>query len=219
LHRGAWRNHHRGVAGKLAGGGAFPARRGGIRLRSMHGRVRRRLPELWQRRVGHHRRQLAGFLAWRGRQGRRALQLVGTTASWPCSEALCRGRPPDVAGAQPARAPACILCRRRSAQHAEPGRCLDRRELVRTRSLRPLRHPLRRASGPAPHPHRLRICRPRLPQGFPPDRQCRGSLRPGEAARGVRAGVHRTARAGTPRTIRDDSRYEQARAEREAGTK
>ena len=76
---------------------------------------------------------------------------------------------------------------------------LGQRQLVRARGLRPVRHPVPRPSGPAPHPHRLRLHRPSVPQGFPADRQRRGALRPGEEARGLPAGEHRAARAGAAR--------------------
>src|SRR6185437_9320917 len=53
-----------------------------------------------------------------------------------------------------------------------------------------------RPPGPAPHPHRLRLHRPPVPQGLPADRQRRGALRRREAARGLPPGDHRAARAG-----------------------
>src|SRR5690606_1953556 len=40
----------------------------------------------------------------------------------------------------------------------------------------------------ASHPHRLRLRRASVPQGLPADRQCRGALRRGQAARDLRAG-------------------------------
>jgi NADH:ubiquinone oxidoreductase subunit C len=39
-----------------------------------------------------------------------------------------------------------------------------------------------RPSGPAPHPHRLRLHRPSVPQGLPADRQRRSALRPEKGA-------------------------------------
>src|SRR4029077_13503015 len=64
------------------------------------------------------------------------------------------------------------------------------RQLVRARGLGPLRDPVPRQPGPAPHPHRLRLHRASVPQGLPADRQRRGAVRPREAARGVPAGHH-----------------------------
>jgi len=44
---------------------------------------------------------------------------------------------------------------------------LARRQLVRARSVRPVRHHFRRPQRPAPHPDRLRFHRPSVPQGLP----------------------------------------------------
>jgi hypothetical protein len=41
------------------------------------------------------------------------------------------------------------------------------RQLVRTRGVRPLRHPVFRPPGPAPHPDRLWFCRSSAAQGLP----------------------------------------------------
>ena len=91
------------------------------------------------------------------------------------------------------------------------------RELVRARSVRPVRHRLRRPSGPAPHPHRLRFRRPSVPQGFPADRQRRSALRRREEARDLRAGDSVEPRVLVPRVIRDDARYQTAAGEAAQG--
>jgi hypothetical protein len=70
-------------------------------------------------------------------------------------------------------------------------------------------------SGPAPHPHRLRLRRPSVPQGLPADRQRRSALRRREG-RVVYEPVSSSRACCVPRTIRDDSRYEQARPNRRA---
>ena len=67
--------------------------------------------------------------------------------------------------------------------------------LVRARGVRSVRHPLQGPSGSAPPAHRLRLHRPSVSQGLSAVRQRRSALRPGEGARGVPAGEHRTARA------------------------
>ena len=71
------------------------------------------------------------------------------------------------------------------------------RRLVRARGLRPLRRAVRRPSGPAPHPDRLRLRRPSAAQGLPDDRLRRGSLRRRGEARALRAGA---AQPGIPRS-------------------
>ena len=86
-------------------------------------------------------------------------------------------------------APAFALRGCRRSHHRFGGRHLARRQLVRARGVRPVRHPVHGPPGSAPHPHRLRIHRSSVPQGFPADRQRRSPLRRRQAARGVRAGV------------------------------
>src|SRR4030067_627363 len=66
------------------------------------------------------------------------------------------------------------------------------RQLVRARSLRPVRHRVHRACRHAPHPDRLRVCRQPVPQGFSAVRPRGNALRPGTAPRRV------SARAGLP---------------------
>src|SRR5690606_22019159 len=101
---------------------------------------------------------------------------------------------------QPAPAGALLRARQRPAGGGVGHRRLGRRQLVRARGVRPVRGDLRRPPGPAPHPHRLRLRRPSVPQGLPADRQRRGALRRTEAARGLRAGdLGRTARRGAAR--------------------
>ncbi len=73
--------------------------------------------------------------------------------------------------------------RRRVSGRAQRGRRLAVRELVRARGVRPLRHHVPRAPGPAPHPHRLRLRRASVPQGLPDLRARRDALRPGAGAR------------------------------------
>src|ERR1035438_5936779 len=63
-----------------------------------------------------------------------------------------------------APAPQGLLSRRRRAGHCFAHRNLELGELVRARSLRPLRDHLRGPSRPAPHPHRLRLHRPSVPE-------------------------------------------------------
>jgi NADH-quinone oxidoreductase subunit B len=62
-------------------------------------------------------------------------------------------------------------CRTRSAaptpSPAEPPTPLGLGQLVRARGLRPVRHRVRGPPGPAPHPDRLRLHRPPVPQGLP----------------------------------------------------
>jgi hypothetical protein len=60
---------------------------------------------------------------------------------------------------------------------------LAQRQLVRARSVRPVRHPVRRPRRPAPHPDRLRLHRPPVPQGLPDFGLCRDALRPRAEAR------------------------------------
>ena len=66
-------------------------------------------------------------------------------------------------------------------------------QLVRARSVRPVRHPVRRPQRPAPHPHRLRFHRPSVPQGFPRHRLRRNALRPGTEAGDLPTCDHRAA--------------------------
>ncbi len=62
------------------------------------------------------------------------------------------------------------------------------------RGLRPVRHRLRGPRGPAPHPDRLRLHRPPVPQGLPGVRPRRDALRPRAPARDLPAGDDRAAR-------------------------
>src|SRR5690606_25198562 len=101
--------------------------------------------------------------------------------------ALRRGGAVAVAPAQPPPARDLLRAERRPARHVFADRAVAGGQLVRTRGLRPVRHHVQGAPGPAPDPDRLRLHRPSVPQGFPADRQCRGALRRGEEARGVRA--------------------------------
>ena len=98
----------------------------------------------------------------------------------------------------------CYRAERRTADDRVGDRYLARCQLVRARGVRPVRHPLRRPSGPAPHPHRLRFRRPSVPQGFPADRQRGSALRRGEEARDLRAGDF--GRAARRRAARDPRR-------------
>ena len=81
--------------------------------------------------------------------------------------ALRRRLPPAVACAQLAPARARVRDRRRLSRAAERDRRLAVRQLVRARGVRPLRHRVRGASGPAAPAHRLRLRRPSVPQGLP----------------------------------------------------
>ena len=84
---------------------------------------------------------------------------------------------------------------RRGHAGALDQRRLSRRDLVRARGLRLLRHPLLRQPGLPPHPHRLRLPRPSAAQGLPAHRLRRGPLRRRAEARRLRAGE---AAAGIP---------------------
>src|SRR6476646_3351430 len=97
--------------------------------------------------------------------------------------------------AQLAAARARVLPRRRVPGALLARRGMARGELVRARGVRPLRHHVRRASGPAPHPHRLRLHRPSVPQGLPAVGPCRDALRPRAAPRHLPARHHRSARS------------------------
>ena len=69
--------------------------------------------------------------------------------------------------------------------------------LVRARSVRSLRHPVRRAPGSAKDPHRLRLRRTSVPKGLSALRRGRDALRPGAAPGGVRARVDRAEDPGS----------------------
>ncbi len=69
------------------------------------------------------------------------------------------------------------------------------RRLARARSVRHVRRDLRRQHRLAPHPHRLRLRGPSLPQGLPAHRLPGAALLRGGEARGLRAG---RAGAGLP---------------------
>ena len=56
------------------------------------------------------------------------------------------------------------------------------------RDIRPLRRAVRRQSGPAADPHRLRLPRPPVPQGLPAHRLCRAALFRGAEEGRLRAG-------------------------------
>ena len=84
---------------------------------------------------------------------------------------------------------------RRERDRAIADRRVPRRRLVRARDLRSLRHPVRRPSRHAAHPHRLRLRGASAAQGLPAHRLCRGALRRPAEARGLRQGA---ARAGIP---------------------
>ncbi len=102
---------------------------------------------------------------------------------------------PAVARAQLARAPAGVLPGRRRARRSIPLTGVwTVGQLVRARGLRPVRHRLRRPPRPAPHPHRLRLHRPSVPQGLPGHGPRRDALRPRAEARDLPAG-HRSSRA------------------------
>src|SRR5215213_7587068 len=107
---------------------------------------------------------------------------------------VCRRRAPALHHQQLAAARARLLRRRFLSGDPLARRDLARGELVRARGVRPLRHRVRGPSGPAPHPHRLRLHRLSVPQGFPTLRPRRDALRPGAAARDLPAGDHRSAR-------------------------
>ena len=62
------------------------------------------------------------------------------------------------------------------------------RDLVGARGLGPVRHRVLRPARSAPHPDRLRLRGASAAQGFPADRLCRGALRRGPQAGGLRAG-------------------------------
>src|SRR5690606_25075780 len=121
------------------------------------------------------------------------------------ARAPLRGRhPPAFLRQQPAPARALLRRGRHPAGGpvADPG--LARRQLVRARGVRPVRHHLRRPSGPAPDHDGLRFRRPSVPQGLPADRQRRGPLRRRAQARGLRAGD--LGRAARRRAARDPRR-------------
>src|SRR5688572_7351492 len=155
--------------------------------------------------MGHLRRVLRRFQSRRRRPRSGPLQ-VGRAAhrrSGSAGPPFRRRVAPAVDAAQPATARAHLRRRRHVAGGALGRRPVAGRELVRARSVRHVRHPLRRPPGPAPHPHRLRVRRPSVPQGLPADRQRRSALRQREAACGVRAGdLGRTARARAARDPR-----------------
>jgi NADH-quinone oxidoreductase subunit B len=124
------RNHHRGRRRRMAGS---PARalRDAVRLRALHRPVRRRLPRLRRRRVGHRWRVREGLQPRRGREGpgrfkwREARHQVGdrreshrfAASAMPWSRTCCRC-------AQPPRARALLRRRRQPAGGAFAGRHL-----------------------------------------------------------------------------------------------
>ena len=95
---------------------------------------------------------------------------------------------------QLAPAPARVRARRRPAVVPALIDDLERGQLVRARSVRPVRHHLRRPRRPAPHPDRLRLHRPPDPQGLPGHRARRDALRPRTEARRLPARHDRAAR-------------------------
>ena len=153
-----------------------------LQLRNPHRRGRHRLPRLrarreWKTLVGHHAPASA---AASNRDGAR---LPHDGARFAVAYHLL-----SITHNQRLRL-RCALRGRRRSHHRFGGRHLARRQLVRARGVRPVRHPVHRPSGSAPHPHGLRLHRPSVPQGLPADRQRRSALRRRQAARGVRAGV------------------------------
>jgi hypothetical protein len=166
---------------------------------------RRRLPDYGERRVADARRPLVRASARREAQFR-AFQVKGR---WP--HALRGGLPPAVGRAQPrlrVRVPIC----RTSRPSSMPSLVGDLAGRPTGSSARrsTCSASVRRPPGPAPHPHRLRLHRPSVPQGFPADRQRRSALRRRRRARRLRAGQSIEPRVLVPRVIRDDARYEQA---------
>jgi hypothetical protein len=93
------------------------------------------------------------------------------------------------------------------------GRRLGLGQLVRARGLRPVRHPVRRPSGPAPDPDRLRLHRSSVPQGLPADRHVEVRYDP-EKGRVVYQPVSIEPRTLVPKVIRDDNRYDELRHRR-----
>jgi hypothetical protein len=113
---------------------------------------------------------------------------------WWCI--CCRWRATTRAGAR-------VLRRRRPADHRLAGRPVAGGQLVRARSVRSVRHRVRRSSGSAPHPHRLRFHRPSVPQGFPDLRHVEMRYDP-NSARGVYQPVSIEPREIVPRIVRED---------------
>ena len=102
--------------------------------------------------------------------------------------------PSAVGGAQSALAGARVLSRRRLAGAGFGGRHLAGGQLVSSARPSTCSASCSRASRPAPHPDRLWLHRPSVPQGFPAVRQRRDALRPDPAARDLPAGHDRAAR-------------------------
>jgi NADH-quinone oxidoreductase subunit B len=99
----------------------------------------------------------------------------------------------------------CACLRRTTISRGAVGhRCLELGQLVRARSVRPVRHRVRRPSGPAPHPDRLRLHRPPVPQGLPGVGLRRNALRPGAEAGHLPAGDDRAARNHAARDPREN---------------
>ncbi len=146
----------------------------------------------------------------RGVEGTARVDSTGRSGRAPVPGAALRGRRATVFGEHNHRLR--LRCSRGRRCAADAGsvvdRILGRRELVRARSVRSVRHRFRRPSGSAPHPHRLRFRGASVPQGFPADRQRRSALRPGEEARDLRAGDASSRACWCRASIRHDSRYD-----------
>src|SRR5688572_19940295 len=85
--------------------------------------------------------------------------------------------------------------------------------MVRARGVRPFRHHVRRPSRPAPHPDRLRLRRPSVPQGLPAVRARRDALRPRAAARDLPAGDDRSPGSDPAHRARNELRRHRVMAE------